>query len=100
MFIMLYCNRGSQIVYSVLALCIHFFITCTVAYLQEPTVSYIVTNAVLILVAGGLMCLVGMLSIYVMELQSRLFTSNVENLKLLDGMHEGLLILSDKNHES
>ena len=45
------------------------------------------------------MCLVGMLSIYVMELQSRLFDSNVENLRLLDGMHEGLLILSKNESE-
>ena len=45
------------------------------------------------------MCLVGMLSIYVVELQSRLFDSNVENLKLLDGMHEGLLILSKNESE-
>ena len=95
MFVLLYCDTGGQIVYSVLALCIHFFITSTVAYLREPTVTYIVTNAVLILLTFFFMCLVGMLSIYVMELQSRLFTSNVENLKLLDGMHEGLLILSN-----
>ena len=63
------------------------------------TVEFIVTNAVLILLSFFFMCLVGMLSIYVMELQSRLFDSNVENLRLLDGMHEGLLILSKNESE-
>ena len=32
-----------------------------------------------------------------MELQERLEFSNYENVKLLNGMHEGLTILSDKN---
>ena len=67
---MLYCDAGSQIVFVALALCTHLFITCTVAYLREPTVTYIVINAILILLTFLFMCLAGMLSIYVMELQS------------------------------
>ena len=35
------------------------------------------------------------LLIYIMELQERLEFSNYENVKLLNGMHEGLTIFSD-----
>ena len=34
--------------------------------------------------------------IYISNLHTKLTTTNVENVKLLDGMHEGLLILSKK----
>ena len=36
------------------------------------------------------------LFIYIMELQERLAFSNHEHIKLLNGMHEGLTILSEK----
>ena len=99
MFILWYCDTGGQIVYTALYLCFHLFFTCTVGYLRKITIVYIVTHAVLILMSVLFMCLLGMLIIYIMELQSRLFTSNVENIKLLDGMHEGLLILSKDGSE-
>ena len=38
-----------------------------------------------------------MMITYISQLQLRLRTFNLENIKLLDGMHEGLLILSTKN---
>ena len=38
-----------------------------------------------------------MIILYISQLQLRLRTFNLENIKLLDGMHEGLLILSNKN---
>ena len=38
--------------------------------------------------------LFAMIIIYVETLQLRLKDHNVQNIKLLDGMHEGLLILS------
>ena len=35
--------------------------------------------------------------VYILELQSKILTTNNENIKLLDGMHEGVLILSKNN---
>ena len=43
-----------------------------------------------------------MIIIYIQDLHSNLTTVNIENLKLLNGMHEGLLILEkgEKNDET
>ena len=37
---------------------------------------------------------------YVSDLHTRLATTNIENEKLLDGMHEGLLILSKNDRKA
>ena len=42
-------------------------------------------------------CLIAMSLVYIFQLQTKLRDLNVENIKLLDGMHEGLLILSKSN---
>ena len=44
--------------------------------------------------------LVWMILLYISSLHSRMKSSNVENTKLLDAMHEGLLILSKADNES
>ena len=54
---------------------------------------------------GGFFCccaLVAMIIIYIQDLHSNLTTVNIENLKLPNGMHEGLLILEkgEKNEET
>ena len=37
---------------------------------------------------------------YISHLHKKLATTNVENVKLLDGMHEGLLILSKEGRKT
>ena len=37
--------------------------------------------------------------LYIVDLHQELHTTNTENVKLLDGMHEGLVILSKTSHE-
>ena len=44
--------------------------------------------------------LLSMILLYISSLHSRMKSSNVENTKLLDAMHEGLLILSKADNES
>ena len=95
-FIMFFCDSGGQIVYTTFYLSFHFFITRTVGYMYDAE---FVSNIIKIFGAFFLMCMVSILFTYIMELQSRLFNSNFENLKLLDGMHEGLLILSKSENE-
>ena len=41
-----------------------------------------------------------MVAIYISKLHNTLKTTNMENAKLLDGMHEGLLILSKKERRA
>ena len=45
-------------------------------------------------------CIVAIMIIYVTKLHITLKTTNMENAKLLDGMHEGLLILSKKERRT
>ena len=44
--------------------------------------------------------LISMTLLYISSMHSRMKSSNVENTKLLDAMHEGLLILSKADNES
>ena len=44
-----------------------------------------------------ILCLIAMSLLHIFELQNKLRDLNVENIKLLDGMHEGLLIMSKSN---
>ena len=36
---------------------------------------------------------------YIFQLQSKISLTNAENIKLLDGMHEGVLILSKRTND-
>ena len=56
----------------------------------------------LFMVAGtfAINALLSMILLYISSLHSRMKSSNVENTKLLDAMHEGLLILSKADNES
>ena len=48
-----------------------------------------------------LMCsLITMVVLYISELQYKMNTMNIENAKLLDGMHEGLLILTKSDPQT
>ena len=44
--------------------------------------------------------ILSMMFLYISSLHSRMRSFNVENTKLLDAMHEGLLILSKADNES
>ena len=61
---------------------------------QPPSVFQ---SALLCCVFISFQCALGTLLIYITELHTKLTTTNRENEKLLDGMHEGLLILSKKD---
>lgn len=43
--------------------------------------------------------ILSMVFVYISELHTEMHTTNRENVKLLDGMHEGLLILSKSNQK-
>ena len=54
------------------------------------------------LVLGALFvnCLLAMLIQYIASLQNRMKTFNIEKIKLLNAMHEGLLILSNSEKQT
>jgi hypothetical protein len=45
------------------------------------------------------MTVLSMIFVYIFKLHKDMHTTNTENVRLLDGMHEGLLILSKKDQE-
>ena len=51
-------------------------------------------NIVMILLLFVSACLLGMVIIYISQLHARLEFSHVEHVKLLHGMHEGLVIFN------
>ena len=64
-----------------------------VIYKQEITVAVVATKLMYVVFVFALTSLISMVLLYISELHHKMKTSNVENVKLLDGMHEGLLIL-------
>ena len=83
------------------------FIQILFTFALKPTVYEEKMNLHLILIklamAAGtfaINALLSMILLYISSLHSRMKSSNVENTKLLDAMHEGLLILSKADNES
>lgn len=61
--------------------------------------------SVIVKIFGGLAIFVVMASLsimllYISQMHSRMKSSNIENSKLLNGMHEGLLIVSKTTNEA
>ena len=67
---------------------------------QNPlTAGSVFYNIFLVIVFFIAACLVGMVIIYISQLHSTLEYTNKEHIKLLHGMHEGLMIL-DRTQET
>ena len=73
------------------------FIPQVMIYNDELTGFKIQQKILLVTGMFLLICTVAMAIVYTYELQTKLKDLNGENIKLLDGMHEGLLILSKSN---
>ena len=71
----------------------------SVAYSPDITVSYILYATWVILFYFFALSLFSMVIVYIQDLHMTLTSVNAENFKLLNGMHEGLLILN-KNEDS
>ena len=96
-FVCLYCDEGRQIIAMVATLAWHLFITNYVGYSRElTTISFVVSVAYVIVF---LLCLTlaGMVIIHFSSLHRELLFTNEENVKLLNGMHEGVLIIENSD---
>ena len=71
----------------------------SVAYLADITVFYLIYNLLRILCYFLGLTWFSMVIVYIQDLHMKLTSVNADNLKLLNGMHEGLLILN-KNEDS
>ena len=67
--------------------------------MQPVTVGLICMSVMIITMFFLATTLLGMIIIYISQLHAQLEFSNEENVKLLDGMHEGLLIFNREDDE-
>ena len=93
-FVTFYCDTHRHIFALCLALAYVIFVPPVLLYLRSVTISFIFINILTILVLFVATTLCGMVIIYITQLHAQLEFSNKENVKLLDGMHEGLLIFN------
>ena len=64
--------------------------------MYEPTVPDLLLKVFLVGILFVVQAAATMTLNYIQELHASLTTTNTENLKLMNGMHEGLLILQKK----
>ena len=96
-FMFYYTIEPYQIYYAVLNYLVWVFVPLVIIYKAELTFYAIVIKLSIAVGFFLIICLICMSLLYVFKLQTKLRDLNVENIKLLDGMHEGLLILSKSN---
>ena len=92
-FIFNYTDSRAQIIYLCANQLCWLFLPQYTIYKYPPTANAILIKISIVLVQFVCLSLFAMLLIYISLLHRRMKTVNVENVKLLDGMHEGLLIV-------
>ena len=99
-FVMYYTDSGAQLIaISVRQLVMVFFYE-SYLYMVKLTVPIILLKLALVFGVFVLNSLLAIIVIYISSMHTRMKIFNLENIKLLDGMHEGLLILSKSTSAS
>lgn len=75
------------------------FVIEPVLFLKPLSLKYISFTLMIVLIYFIVTTILSMVFVYISELHTEMHTTNRENVKLLDGMHEGLLILSKSNQK-
>ena len=94
LFLGFYCDSGYQLVFHTLSLAIQIFGVRLYAYEADDGYLDIGRNVLLILLLFVGQASSAILTKYIVDLNQKRTNSMLANIKLLDGMHEGLLILS------
>ena len=80
-----------------LSLIFQDFFVMNVAYLYPITLAFIIHTAFFVAAFFIISAVAAAAYVYIVELNTKLDFVNVEHIKLLNAMHEGLLILDDQN---
>jgi len=75
------------------------FVIQPVLFLKPLSLKYVSFTLMIVLIYFIVTTILSMVFVYISELHTEMHTTNRENVKLLDGMHEGLLILSKSNQK-
>ena len=94
LFLFLYTDKASQIIYNSCMQLILTFIVMIVFFNQEITFKLASIKLFMVIGVFVLNSMIASVIIYIASLHDRLKVFNEQNIKLLDGMHEGLLILA------
>ena len=87
-----YCLKWKSIFVMMLTIIFQIFYSDLV-YFRELTVARVLMNTAGIVLFIGSLCLWNMVFLYFIELNRQVDEVNNQNIKLLNGMHEGLIIL-------
>ena len=96
-FMFCYTDSSTQIIYLCLNQLCWLMLPQYIVYKDAPTAEAILVKIFLNLFQFATLSLFAMLFIYIAMLHKKMRTYNHENVKLLDGMHEGLLIVQKQN---
>jgi len=89
-----YCDNPAAIIFQPIMLLFHFFFTSPIVYFEEIRIMSLL-NIIWIVILMEFLLLVTTYGVaYIFQLQNKISSTNSENCKLLDGMHEGVLIIS------
>lgn len=88
---------GPQLICSCIGFMIIQIIPFPIVYNIGVDMSMILASLVATLLLFMVNCMFGMLVTYVVQLKGKMSQLMIENLKLLDKMHEGLIVISEKD---
>ena len=97
--VLFYCDQSRSVILQPIMFMWHFFFTSPFIYFKDMTLMFILVIVWLIsvLVFGLFLTAAGIR--YIFQLQSKIAQTNAENIRLLDGMHEGVLILHKRTND-
>ena len=96
-FIAFYCDRLDHLIFATVHLTVEIFLGCHYAYMhQDLTVGVLIKDILMILAYFVCTSVFGMAFIYTDDLRNTVIDTNKENVKLLNGMHEGLVVLQKR----
>ena len=98
----LYCGTNFQLIAIIVSLGVTFFVVRPISYYNPTTGDPLSIASIVLywLICVILCCTTAMAAINISKLHNMIKTTNMENAKLLDGMHEGILILSKKERRT
>ena len=95
---LLFCGSGYHIIFITLTLLFHLIVGAEINYGGSNFgPEFIVTTLTATVIFFGLVSVVGIVAVYIYESNVKLHTSNESNVSMLHGMHEGVLILSNRS---
>ena len=93
MFTAFYTNKGGQIIVSVLSQTFATFFILPIIFMKPLTFGSVISKVSLAVALFVICMTLAIMLEYIGKLHARMKNTNTENMHLLDGMHEGLLIV-------